>query len=88
MSIFTRYIPRLYLITLLVTTILLAPAPAIGQVLEEIIVTAQRREQSLQDVPIAIDVYAADTLQKEGFDNLEELSAVITPRCSGWTLRT
>jgi outer membrane receptor protein involved in Fe transport len=75
MSIFTRFKPRLYLITILLTTILLGPAPAIGQVLEEIIVTAQRREQSLQDVPIAIDVYAADTLQKEGFDNLEELSA-------------
>jgi len=75
MSIFTRFIPRLYLITILLTTILLAPAPAIGQALEEIIVTAQRREQSLQDVPIAIDVYSADILQKEGFDNLEELSA-------------
>jgi outer membrane receptor protein involved in Fe transport len=43
--------------------------------LEEIVVTAQRREQSLQDVPIAIDVVSADTIQKEGFDNLEELTA-------------
>ena len=46
-----------------------------AQVLEEIVVTAQRREQSLQDVPIAIDVISVDTLQKEGFDNLEELTA-------------
>lgn len=50
--------------------------PAIAQnVLEEIVVTAQRREQSLQDVPIAIDVISVDTIQKEGFDSLEELSA-------------
>jgi len=44
-------------------------------VLDEITVTAQRREQSLQDVPIAIDVISVDVLQKEGFNNLEELSA-------------
>ena len=46
-----------------------------AQALEEIVVTAQRREQSLQDVPIAIDVYSVDMIQKEGFNNLEELSA-------------
>lgn len=68
---------RFYLSTLALTVVL-GPPPATGQVLEEIVVTAQRREQSLQDVPIAIDVYSDELLQKEGFDNLEELS-VFTP---------
>ncbi|MGY8814153.1 MAG: TonB-dependent receptor [Gammaproteobacteria bacterium] len=57
--------------TLLFATPTILPA----QVLEEIVVTAQRREQSLQDVPIAIDVISVETLQREGFSNLEELSA-------------
>jgi outer membrane receptor protein involved in Fe transport len=43
--------------------------------LEEIVVTAQRREQLLQDVPIAIDVLSGDFIQKEGFTNLSELTA-------------
>ena len=58
------------------TLFLVAPTTLQAQqVLEEIVVTAQRREQSLQDVPIAIDVITGETLQKEGFDNLEELTA-------------
>ena len=57
------------------TLLLVAPTILPAQVLEEIVVTAQRREQSLQDVPIAIDVYTVEMLQKEGFNNLEELSA-------------
>jgi outer membrane receptor protein involved in Fe transport len=60
----------------LITTPFLSSTPALAQSeLEEIVVTAQRREQSLQDVPISIEVYSMDMLQKEGFNNLEELSA-------------
>lgn len=42
--------------------------------LEEIIVTAQRREQSLQDVPISINVFTGDTISRQGFEKLAELS--------------
>lgn len=38
--------------------------------LEEVIVTAQKRDESLQDVPIAISALSADTLQKQGVANL------------------
>ena len=34
-----------------------------GMVLEEIIVTAQRREQSLQDVPVAVTAFTGDALE-------------------------
>ena len=44
-----------------------------AQVLEEIVVTAQRREQSLQEVPISINVYTGATIDLQGYKNLEDL---------------
>ena len=41
--------------------------------LEEVIVTAQRREQSLQNVPISIEAYSGDTILKQGFRTMEDL---------------
>ena len=35
-------------------------------VIEEILVTAQKREQSLQDVPISITAFGADTIERAG----------------------
>lgn len=76
-SIYNRHRRKLnYIFYSLITTLFFGSTPAIAQnVLEEIVVTAQRREQSLQDVPIAIDVISVETLQREGFNNLEELTA-------------
>ena len=42
--------------------------------LEEIVVTAQRREQNLQDVPISMNVYIGDELNRKGYEKLAELS--------------
>lgn len=42
--------------------------------LEEIIVTAQKRAESLQDVPIAISALSGDQIRNSGADNLEGLS--------------
>ena len=46
--------------------------------LDEIVVTAQRREQSLQHVPISVAVETAATLEKKGITELAGL-AVRTP---------
>ena len=35
-----------------------------GLVLEEITVTAQRREESLQDVPVSVSAYSAETIER------------------------
>ena len=43
--------------------------------LEEIIVTAQRRSQSLQDVPISIDVVSGQIIDQQGFSFLRDLAA-------------
>jgi len=40
--------------------------------IEEVIVTAQRREQNLQDVPIAIQAFTADAIQKNMFRDVAQ----------------
>lgn len=42
--------------------------------LEEIVVTARKREESLQEIPLAISVFSADDIDRSGFKGLEELS--------------
>ena len=51
-----------------------APTLSHSQVIEEIIVTAQKREQNIQDVGISITALSGDTLQALGLDNMQEIS--------------
>ena len=51
------------------------PTPS-GQV-EEIVVTAQKRAQSLQDVPISISVVQAKGIQERGVKQLSDLPALV-----------
>lgn len=46
------------------------------QGIDEIIVTATKREQSIQDVPIAVSAFQADELENRGIDELEDLQQV------------
>ncbi len=46
-------------------------------VLEEIVVTAQKREQSLQEVPISISVVDGTKILEQGFNRLAELSKFV-----------
>ncbi len=47
-------------------------APAI----EEMVVTAQKREQSLQDVPIAVSAFGSDQIESRGISSIENLTAL------------
>lgn len=42
--------------------------------LEEIIVTAQRREQSMQEVPVALEVFSGAEIRKQGFRDIDALA--------------
>ena len=59
---------------------LLAATPAFHaqaaseSLIEEVVVTAQRREQSLLDVPIAVSSYSAEALEEQGIEDLLDLN--------------
>jgi len=62
----------------------LMPQPAIAQqaehgssILEEVVVTAQRREQSLQDVPITLNVVNADLLTDLQAESMRDLNGFV-----------
>ena len=63
----------------------LQAAPA---ALEEVIVTAQKREQSIQDAPIAISALTSTTLEEKGISTIEGVTAsapnvVVVPTVGG-----
>jgi len=62
---------------LLSTSALITFAPdAAAQDSDEIIVTATRRAESIQDVPIAVTAVSADDLEKQGVVNIQNLTSV------------
>jgi iron complex outermembrane receptor protein len=50
------------------------PTIASAQMLEEIIVTAQKRAQSLQDVPISVSAMQGEKIQEAGIANMAALA--------------
>jgi iron complex outermembrane recepter protein len=54
----------------------ISPVPAFAQ-LEEVIVTAQKREQSLQDVPIAISAVNQEIIEKTGINTITEVIPMV-----------
>lgn len=63
--------------SILLAVLLLGSVPASAAVLEEIVVTAQKREQNLQDVPISIIAISGENLRAGGISKLEDLSASV-----------
>ncbi len=47
---------------------------ALAQELQEVVVTAQKREQNIQNVPIAITAFTSDTLRAKGVTDINALS--------------
>ena len=63
----TRFAPRrLAVAVAAVVAVAVTPAALSQGVLEEVIVTAQKRAQSLQDVPIAVSAFSAEMIEKTG----------------------
>jgi len=54
-----------------------AAAQSRGTYLEEVVVTARRREESLQGVPVSITAFSADAMAKASIQEMENLTAVV-----------
>ena len=53
------------------------PGKLSAQVLEEVVVTAQKRAESLQDVPISVSAVSGEKLDRAGILNFADLSAYV-----------
>jgi iron complex outermembrane receptor protein len=63
-------------IAMLLSPVFVAPmVQAADQALEEVIVTARKREENLQQVPVAINVFTADALKDRQIDNLVDMQS-------------
>lgn len=70
---FTRFPP-------IALSLALASITAMAQetaTLEEVIVTAQKRTESLQDVPISVSAVGGEKIAQAGIENLQDLSAYV-----------
>src|SRR5687768_4368134 len=66
--------------TLLGATALSLAVPASGwaqSTIEEVVVTARKREESLQEVPVAVTSIAGDQLQAQGVRNTQDLGRLV-----------
>ena len=57
-------------------SLLAATAIAQEAFIEEVIVTAQKREQNIQEVPVAVSAFTGAVLQESGVRDLGELAAI------------
>lgn len=73
-------VPNIILKTLLPLTLSCTAISLMAQThgLEEIIVTASKRTESLQDVPITVNAFSAQVIQEAGINNADDL-AILTP---------
>ena len=56
---------------------LMVPQTAYSQVLEEVLVTARKRPETLMNAPLSVSVVDGNTLNREGITNLEQLSSQV-----------
>ena len=68
---------RLFARSSLAIAVSAACAANAAPVLEEVLVTAQKRAQSAQDIPVAVTGLGGDQLDKLGFENATDVSAQV-----------
>ena len=50
--------------------------PGFGAVMEEVVVTAQKREQNINEVGIAINALTGDQMEQLGYSNAQQVTAM------------
>jgi iron complex outermembrane receptor protein len=75
---FNHFVPNLLVV--LIVTVFVLPifsaqnVHAVEADLEEVIVTARKREENLQDIPLSVTAFSADEIARAAFANLEDIS--------------
>jgi len=64
-------------LALILGAALMVPVSAQDDVIEEVIVTATKREQTLQEVPVAVSVTDADVIEKAVINDVLDLQSVV-----------
>ncbi len=59
----------------------LVASPAVGQTVDELVVTARKTEENLQDVPISISAFSGEQMRERGIQNNYDVAA-FTPNFS------
>ncbi|NNJ65334.1 MAG: TonB-dependent receptor, partial [Xanthomonadales bacterium] len=82
---------KIFALTLLLAASLFISGPAWAQdnqeqqesrgVLEEVIITAQKREQTLQDVPLTVSAFSGDFVTENGVQDIRDIQG-LTPNLS------
>jgi iron complex outermembrane receptor protein len=71
----TRSVFRARTISLAIAATCMASSTAAQEalILEEVLVVAQKREQRLQDVPVAVSAISGNVIEQLGMDRMEDL---------------
>ena len=60
-----------------IAAIIAAPAPAQTSDLTEIVVTARKRDESLQNVPVTVDAFTEQTIKSAGIESPRDFVAMV-----------
>lgn len=63
-----------YVNVLLAALVVLVPFEHVGAQIEEVVVTAQKREQAINDVPMSISVLSGDTMRDRGIEQVADFA--------------
>lgn len=71
-----------YTLSTLLAPALLATQPVLVEklqaaTLEEVVITARKREENLQDVPVSVQSYSGDSIQEQGFADIQSMAMSI-----------
>ena len=68
--------PSLFLALFLAATPSIAQEQEKALAIEEVVITAQKRSESLQEVPIAVDAFTSASIERSGVSSLTDLSQI------------
>ena len=72
-----KFHTKLLFLSVAIASAIVWTIPARAQVIEEIIVQAQRRAQNIQDVPISVTAFTADFMDSHYMDDITELAPFV-----------